>query len=179
MFLFWWENVIIGTYNALKMLTANPDSPAGWAGKLFIIPFFCFHYGMFTFVHGVFVVVLFSGIKSGARFPDANRFWQLMHENHLGWAVFGLAVSHGISFATNYIRHGEYKRANLQQLMMQPYGRIIVLHIAILGGGFLMMALHSPRTGLLLLVALKIAFDLRAHLAERRKFAANPAVKAD
>jgi len=33
------------------------------------------------------------------------------------------------------------------------------------------MALHSPELGLLLLVALKIAFDLRGHFAERKKFA--------
>ena len=180
MFLFWCENVIVGAYNALKMLLASPDSPTSWAAKLFIIPFFCFHYGMFTFVHGIFVVTLFGGgLKSGAGFPDTRRFWQLIHENHLGWAVLGLAVSHGVSFVTNYIQHGEYKRANAQQLMGQPYGRIVVLHIAIIGGGFLMMALHSPTAGLLLLVALKIAFDLRAHLSERRKFARSTAANTD
>ena len=55
--------------------------------------------------------------------------------------------------------------------MQQPYGRIVVMHVAILGGGFLMLALHSPTVGLLLLVALKITFDLRGHFAERKKFA--------
>jgi hypothetical protein len=57
--------------------------------------------------------------------------------------------------------------------MQQPYGRIVVLHLTILGGGFLMMALHSPVVGLLLPVALKIALDLRGHFAERKKFANN------
>jgi hypothetical protein len=47
----------------------------------------------------------------------------------------------------------------------------------ILLGGFLMMALHSPVWGLLLLVALKIALDLRGHFAERRKFAGAALVK--
>jgi hypothetical protein len=46
-----------------------------------------------------------------------------------------------------------------------------VLHVPILFGGFLMMALHSPVWGLLLLVGLKIALDLRGHFAERRTFA--------
>jgi hypothetical protein len=55
--------------------------------------------------------------------------------------------------------------------MQQPYGRIVVLHLTILGGGFLMLALHSPAVGLLLLVALKTALDLRGHFAERKKFA--------
>jgi hypothetical protein len=42
-----------------------------------------------------------------------------------------------------------------------------------------MLALHSPEVGLLLLVALKIALDLRGHFAERKKFSENPVVKND
>lgn len=172
MFLFWSENVIVGAFNVLKMLAADPESPLIWAGKFFFIPFFCVHYGLFTFVHGVFVIALFGGgLKHGAGFPNFATFWQTMQENHLGWAVLGLAVSRAVSFGTNYLGNGEYRRASLQQLMQQPYGRIVVLHIAILGGGFLVMALHSPVAGLLLLVGLKIALDLRGHFAERRKFA--------
>ncbi len=179
MFLFWSENVIVGVFNVLKMLCAAPENPLTWAGKLFLIPFFCVHYGMFTFVHGIFVVALFGGgLKHGTGFPTPDTFWNIMQENHLGWAVLGLVVSRGVSFATNYLGNGEYRRASLQQLMQQPYGRIMVLHLAILGGGFLMLALHSPTVGLLLLVTLKIALDLRGHLAERKKFAGNPAAQS-
>ena len=177
MFLFWSENVIIGAINVLKMLTADPESPLSWAGKLFVIPFFCVHYGMFTFIHGVFVIGLFGGgLKPGAGFPTPATFWRIAQENYLGWAILGLAISRGVSFATNYLGNGEYRQANLQQLMQQPYGRIVVLHLAILFGGFLMLALHSPVWGLLLLIALKMALDLRGHFAERKKFA--DAVKA-
>ena len=172
--LFWSENVIIGGFNVLKMLASNPESAANWAGKLFLIPFFCIHYGMFIFVHGVFVIGLFGGgFKPGAPFPDFDTVWQMFREYHLVWAILGLAISHGISFVTNYLGKGEYRRASLPVLMQQPYGRIVVLHLTILGGGFLMMALHSPMVGLLLLVALKIALDLRSHFAERKKFSEN------
>src|SRR5690349_10588501 len=75
MFLFWSENVIIGGINVLKMLTANPESPLSWAGKLFLIPFFCFHYGMFTFVHGILVVAMFGGYqRHSAGFPAPGTF---------------------------------------------------------------------------------------------------------
>jgi len=172
MFLFWSENVIVGAFNVLKMLADQPSFPVIWIGKLFIIPFFCVHYGMFCYGHGVFVMGLFGGGLNHMRgFPHASDFWNVMIENKLGWAILGLAVSHGVSFVTNYIGKGEYQRVGLQQLMNQPYGRIVVMHLAILFGGFLVMALHSPTPALLLLVVLKTAFDLGSHVGERKKFA--------
>src|SRR5688572_28095383 len=58
---FWVENVIVGAFNVLRMLVAQPQIGAMWAAKLFMIPFFTFHYGMFVTVHGVFVLALFGG----------------------------------------------------------------------------------------------------------------------
>jgi len=172
-FLFWLENVIVGGFNALKMLLAAPALPAGWVVKAAMIPFFCFHYGMFCLVHGVFVVVLFGrGTVAVKGFPDAALFWQVLTGQHLFWAALALAASHGVSFVLNYLRSGEYRQARLETLMQAPYGRVVVLHVAILGGGFLIMGLGSPVWALALLVFLKIGLDVRAHLRERRRFAA-------
>ncbi|MCX8090205.1 MAG: DUF6498-containing protein [Verrucomicrobiae bacterium] len=173
--LFWCENVIVGVFNALKMLLAQPQERLGWLMKVFLIPFFCFHYGMFTLVHGVFVAGFFGGaFRSGAPPPDLTFFWDAIVQHHLTWAVAGLVVSHGFSFGVNYIGRGEYQRAQVRDLMAQPYGRVVVLHLAILGGGFLMALLGSPAAGLALLVALKIVLDVRAHLRERQKLARPP-----
>ena len=170
MFLFWSENVIVGVFNVLRMIFAMPFK----VGVLPMIPFFCVHYGLFTFVHGIFVIKLFGGgLKEGGDFPGLETFWKIMREYHLGWAVLGLTVSRGISFATNYVGQGEFRRITPGQLMGQPYGRIVVLHLAILGGGFLVQVLHSPVFGLLLLVVLKILLDLAGHLHERSKFSVN------
>ena len=176
MFLFWSENVIVGVFNVLRMIFAMFFK----VGVLPMIPFFCVHYGLFTYVHGVFVVALFGGgINQHGGFPSPEMFWQIMRENHLSWAVLGLAVSRGISFATNYVGQGEFRRITPGQLMAQPYGRIVVLHVALLGGAFLIQALHSPMFGLLVLVALKIILDLAGHLRERSKFSTDDALKAD
>jgi hypothetical protein len=56
--------------------------------------------------------------------------------------------------------------------MMQPYSRVVVLHLTVLFGGWLVMAIGSPLPALVLLAVIKTAADLRAHQAERRKFAA-------
>ena len=54
--------------------------------------------------------------------------------------------------------------------MNAPYGRVILLHVVILFGGFAVQALHSPAWALVLLVGLKIAIDLKGHFSERRLF---------
>jgi hypothetical protein len=84
------------------------------------------------------------------------------------WAVLGLFISHGIYFVENYLLGGEYKKKDLQKLMHQPYRRIIVMHLAILTAGFLVMKLDSPLPLMIILIVLKIFFDLRLHNKSHR-----------
>ncbi len=171
--LYWLENVVVGGFNVLKMLLAKPAEPVYWAGKLFLIPFFIVHFGGFTFVHGVLVVAFF-GPKGIQPFELLTAVPAAIRANQLGWGVLSLIASHGFSFYWNYVKNGEYQRASLQALMGQPYGRVMVLHLTVLFGGWIVMLLGSPVGALLVLVALKTAADWRGHRAERRKFAALP-----
>jgi len=166
MFLFWLENVVVGAFNVVKMLLARgAGSHAGV--KLFLVPFFTVHYGIFTLVHGAFVFAMFGADWRGhggpGPFPSFDRLQDLVTQQHLGWAVLGLVVSHGFSFAMNYVLNGAYRTAIVPVIMMQPYGRVVALHLAILGGGFLVMAMGMPVAGLVLLVVLKIGLDVLAH----------------
>jgi hypothetical protein len=52
------------------------------------------------------------------------------------------------------------------------------LHLTIIFGGFLMMLLGSPVVGLLFLIVLKTAIDLRAHLREHAKYNAQKPITA-
>ena len=168
--LYWLENVVVGGFNVGKLLLAQPQEPAYSVGKLFLIPFFIFHFGMFTLLHGVFVFALF-GAKTLPRFDSLAELPAAIRAYHLGWGVLALVVSHGLSFYWNYFENGEYRRASLPILMMQPYARLVVLHLAVLFGGWIVLTLGSPLLALLVLVALKTAADVRAHSAERHKFA--------
>ena len=167
--LYWLENVVVGGFNVGKLLLARPQEPAYSVGKLFLIPFFIFHFGMFTLLHGVFVFALF-GAKTLPRFDSLAELPAAIRAYHLGWGVLALVVSHGLSFYWNYFENGEYRRASLPILMMQPYARLVVLHLAVLFGGWIVLTLGSPLLALLVLVALKTAADVRAHQAERYKF---------
>jgi hypothetical protein len=164
--LFWVENVIVGAFNVLRMLVAQPQIGAMWAAKLFMIPFFTFHYGMFATVHGVFVLTLFGGGFTGRGFPTPATFAHAVQVAGVAPAAWGLALSHAVSFAFNYIGTGQYKSALVPALMFRPYGRVMVLHVVILGGGFLVAMFGSPLIPLALLVVLKIGLDLFGHLRE-------------
>ncbi|MFN7000828.1 MAG: DUF6498-containing protein, partial [Elioraea tepidiphila] len=165
MLLFWAENVVIGAVHLLRFailaLVERHAAPLG------VALFFALHYGLFTFVHGVFVVTLFGGAL--AEEAEAGLAAVLFSPEGLLFGVGALLASHLFSFLVNFLHGGEYRAARAEALMMQPYARIIVLHLAILFGGSASLALGEPAAALVLLVVLKIGFDLRAHLAEHRR----------
>jgi len=169
MVLYWLENVVIGILNALRMLLVAPAEAALWPAKLLQVPVFCLHYGLFAGVHGLLIFGLFG---SPVYEPLIHHLWtgdavrHAIVEHRLGISLAALAASHGFSFLWNYLLSGEFRNATLNGLMARPYGRVIVLHVTILAGGCAAMILGSPLWALILLVGLKIALDLRAHLRE-------------
>jgi hypothetical protein len=168
--LFWMENVVVGAFFALRILALDPRNAALWAGKLFMLPFFCIHYGIFTAGHGMFVF----GMLGGKRY-DVDGFNVLepaaraATDYALWLPLAALFASHLFSFAWNYLYRGEFRVATLPELMAKPYGRVVVLHIAIILGGFGAMVLGSPVWALVVLIALKIGLDLKAHVKEHSK----------
>jgi hypothetical protein len=182
--LYWAENLAVGFYNVLKMAFVKVKHPAEHLGKLFMIPFFIIHYGGFTAIHGFFVLAIFKQADSEPinpqhAWPCFLVFVQLLFNvvKHImltipptvRLGVLSLFASHGVSFIYNYLIKGEYTRTNIHDLMGQPYARVVVMHITILGGGFLSMALGSPAALLLILVLLKTAIDVKFHLREHKK----------
>lgn len=193
--LYWMENVIVGVFNVAKMLICAPDParirlPETRAGgsadaagsgaapalvhhlsKLFFIPFFTVHYGLFTLVHGIFVFALLGG-KESLEVADPVAGLRGMIGEVLGgggkWAALALAISHGVSFGQHFLIGGEYRRTAAPIQMFAPYGRVVVLHVAILLGAFAAQALGSPLPLLAILIGGKIAVDLALHRRSHR-----------
>ena len=169
-FLYWVENLVIGAINVLKMLTASGQTPrTGTAIKLVLIPFFIIHYGMFCYGHGVFVFSMFGDLDPSQVSRGPADALSLLSGSML-LAVGLLAASHLFSFLGNFIAGGEYRKTQAEELMMRPYGRIIVLHITIIIGAFLTMALGNPLGLLVVLMVLKTLVDLAMHQSERDKY---------
>ena len=182
---YWAENLAVGFYNVLKMAFVKVSHPIEHLGKLFMIPFFIVHYGGFMAVHGFFILAIFSEgeqgppMISGKSWPCVFVFVQLLI-NVVGHiistipptvrlGILSLFASHGVSFVYNYLIKGEYAHVTLKKLMNQPYSRIVVMHITILGGGFGAMILGSPLALLLVLIVLKTAIDIKMHQREHKK----------
>jgi hypothetical protein len=182
--LYWIENLIIGSYNILRMILVKVKSQSEQFKKLFIIPFFCVHFGGFCAVHGFFLLTFFKlGADSEVFSPKdpwsgplvflqllvsvIARVWESRPAG-MEWPVLCLVASHGISFIRNYLIGGEYLTLTIGKLMSRPYTRIVLLHVAIIAGGVPIMMLGSPVPLLCILVFLKIGMDVWLHIKSHR-----------
>ena len=185
--LYWIENLIIGAYNVLMMIVLKVKSRSAQFQKLFVIPFFCVHFGGFCAVHGFFLLTFFKlGGDLDAFAPKSpwlgplvfvqllvSVIAQLWESRPAGmeWPVLCLVVSHGISFIRNYLIGGEYLTLTIGKLMSRPYTRIVLMHVAIIAGGVPIMMLGSPVPLLCILVLLKIGMDIWLHAKSHKGIA--------
>jgi hypothetical protein len=180
--LYWAENLIIGGFTLLKMLVTGKRS------ALLRMLFFCVHYGGFCAIHGVFVLELtrFAGQQftpaADASWPGPlallQMFINLVQQvlaaapDAFLWGCLALLLSHGISFLLLFLGQREYRHTTVSELMRAPYRRIVVMHIAVIAGGFLVVRLGSPLGLLFALVALKTGMDIMLHNRSHRRSAA-------
>lgn len=186
MVIYWVESGLIGALNLPKiLLAAGSDVPANFNATINgrqvdlsgpseprdglhlytenagIAGFFLAHYGIFWVVHGVFVFSVFAP----APFSGAYGLSTVV----LG--VLGMVVSHAGSFLVNFIGNEEYRATSPGMQMKAPYSRVVVLHLTIILGAFVVTLVGAPIAALLLLVGLKTVTDLAAHLREHRRAA--------
>ena len=179
---YWLENGVIGLINIPKILLAGGANNVGGA---VMAGFFAVHYGGFWIGHGIFVFLIagiasrglfgfffgsgfplgggiggFGGPVPGAAGPDGAQILLI---------VALLFLSHGLSFLFNYRARKEYLNTTPMKQMFQPYGRLIVLHITIIFGAFLVIGLGQPVALVALLVILKTGVDLLFHLREHAR----------
>jgi len=177
--LYWSENLVLGFYTLLKMVVK------GGARGLGLGLFFCIHYGGFCAVHGMLIMDMLVSDEfdpfPGEPWPFFLVFPQLLINVARGvlasappewlYAFCALVISHGVSFVMNFLLGRERDELTVKKLMGAPYGRIVVLHFAVIIGGFGVMALGQPVAMLVVLVLLKLGVDVRLHLREHRSLA--------
>jgi hypothetical protein len=111
------------------------------------------------FIYGFFN----AGLESNADISTAEVLADLIR---LAPALAAFFISHGISYYVNFLGRREYEGKEIGAQMGEPYKRIVIMHLTIIFGGFLVMVFGSVLPALLLLIVLKLGADLRAHIAQ-------------
>ncbi len=177
--LYWMENLVVGGYTLIRMLHA------GGLKALFPAAFFTFHYSFFCAGHG-FIIVGISTVgtdfdHAAFDFDDGpfpfGMLWNLLiltaqiSPGLLTLPLLAFIASHGISTFVNHFVRKEDAGRQVEDIMFDPYRRIVALHIAILLGSFAVVGTGggSAVPALLILVVMKITIDLQQHRAAHRK----------
>lgn len=198
---FWLENVAIGLWAAVRMATALALVPTADGGlppsrgrgvglsplalavatvgqsadpraarvlaqvaKFALVVFFAVHFGGFTLVHGLFTFSLAREAGTTGTFG--------------GFALMLLALlaSHGLSTAIYWFARGERRHVPTAAVMTGVYPRVVVMHLAVLGAGWLLLGDDGPALPAawaavapgLLLIGIKVVADVAAHQREHR-----------
>jgi hypothetical protein len=156
---YWIENISIGFFTVLKMkMLIKLGKESILENNKQDIIFFIIHYGGFTFLHGLFLIIFAIALES-----------HLISLITIGINAILLFVSHGISYWRNFIKAEEYNFLTIDSLFIRPYPRIVATQIMILVGSYFVWGLKNQAFGIILLGVCKLGADLISHLVEHRK----------
>lgn len=160
--LYWCENVIIGIWTVARMLTT---ATAPLAGRLATAAFFTVHFGIFCLVHGVFIVGFIGRESGGMALSPASVTDYLSQAALIAVAInFGM---HGVGMVREHFVAGERETVSLPTIMKRPYGHIVVVHLAIIGAGFIAVMVPSAIFLLAVMALGKLVLDLRGIYGEK------------
>ena len=205
---FWLENVAIGLWAAVRIATASVDGSVvdrapdgrsrvdvsavlaaarqssdprtmrtiGLVARLAFVVFFLLHYGLFTLVHGIFTFSLAG--KAGTTGSVGGYLLMLLV----------MVLSHGLSTGIYWFARGERRTVGPQRAMVGVYPRVVVMHLSVIGGAWLVAGGDSGNLSLLwpgfatlgpglLLIAVKVVVDVLAHVQSHREVAVPAATR--
>lgn len=153
--LFWWENVVVGAFGVLRILTALKGAE-DWSDGI----------GSRILIAGLFVAH-FSSYCYGARELIENVFPELTDprtDADLPQTVIAaLAAAHGIAFVVDYLLRGQFRRAAPLAEMLWPYARVLATQGLVIAGAALVRDQGQAAVLIAALILAKIAFDVTVY----------------
>jgi len=173
--LYWIENVFVGVFNTLK-LRAYERHVSGVLELFRLSNFFVLHYGMFTLVHGIFAVLIGTvfapeGASEAVGLGRAGGGFE-------PWSFLIAVASIGALQLADFLRWRAdkgWQQGSANRQMFAPYGRIVVMHITIIGGAAVLGATGMPASYIALLAVLKTFIEAGWSLANRNSTGASSA----
>lgn len=161
-YLYWFENVLIGCFTVIRMMMASA-SQGIWAlfSSLFRIAFFIVHYGMFCMGHGLILTEIFYDNPLDVPIEPETLFQIPIIVGMQGFlygaiGIVLIEIVYGIQKVLQDRREGN----SADVIMFSPYGRIVVLHVAVILGGLLAQEFGVSIMALVVLVVLKTIYDV-------------------
>lgn len=164
---FWVETLLIGCSTFLKILF-NPRA-ANIFERIFVSGFFCLHYGLFNFAHAMAVLQISNDTpleiaQNSHPLLLYSNVWHYFQTNWQ-WLLPQLIALQLVLLIADALSG---KIGNINQEMRRPYIRIVLLHVAIIGGVIISSSYQNKAIFiLLLLVVLKLGTELVLTLKER------------
>lgn len=159
---YWLESGLVGVLTVPRILVAGIDAPLddlpSAERNTGDAQFFVFHYGLFWFVHGVFVAVfvLWLGVPT---LPGLTA---------IVLGAGSLLVAH-LGATADYLLNDHYRLSNPDAEFFRPYPRVMALHFTIVFGSIGVAVLGSPLVLIVILVGVKTVADLLAFAYDRSK----------
>lgn len=176
--LFWLENAVIGIFNCLKIVgckgskSGKPQVKA-WHANLGMAFFFLVHYGFFTTGHGLVILDIFVKDFKG----DIWQVWSWVYhwlgaiDGVLWLGVIALVGYWLFDFIQFWLHERQTKNANKQ--MMEPYSRILIAHLVLLFGAFVVSRFGYELAIVALMVVVKTFINYQDALKKQTKTAEN------
>ncbi len=169
------ETIFIGFLTVIKMaitqnihtqghqlVASKTSSGELFLAKLFMIPFFMFHYGVFVLAQGA-IIIAFSVVY------DKNSFSKTQF-----WVIFSLSlvsvlVGQCISFWRDFLKPKLYKTKAIIELMAEPYARVFIQQFVAVGGIVLSNVFKWELVFGILLILFKTIYEVCLHYIKEAK----------
>ena len=178
--LYWAETAIMGIFMILELvLVALFDRNNAIIARLFAAAFM----GLFFSIHGLFLWQVFSGPWFAKLQSVQDVIDKLLIGEGLWLPVAIMVLGRGYGFITSVTRQiatprdpstpliatkVDFSKKDAQNTVLSRfYGRVVLLHVAIILGAFIVMKLGSVAP-LIVLIILKTALDLRTALKDAK-----------
>ena len=181
MFIYWAQSVIIGLFTVVSILGTDSsvlavdlqkpvDERGGvekitprfaWAYTYMLAGFFTLHYGLFHW--GYFTFIVDSGLFGSVNFTDSSI-----------WLSCGFFFANHLYSHITYRHEGQKGAGYVNEQFFTPYRRIIPIHLTIIFGSIVILALmvagiSSAMPVLVLFLLLKTYSDISAHRIKHYK----------
>lgn len=181
-FLYWLENLIIGLITLIRLgITGYDQRPTGLVLTALLGTFFVVHYGLFCYVHGVFIYV-FASMQSGTDPAFLNPAQLVRHAvtsgPHMATFVMMILGLQMFLLLRDHILTGAYRQLDMKAEMATPYSRIVGLHIALFAGAAALIALNAPLIGILGLIFIRICWGIALTVRRQLEFDAAAHIKS-